>query len=81
MKNIKYFIFSSSCATYGDPRKIPIDESHPCSPINPYGRSKKMVEEILQDFSSAYGMKFVSLRYFNAAGADPDAETGEKHDP
>jgi len=80
-KNIKYFIFSSTCATYGNPNKIPIDEGHPRSPINPYGRSKKMIEEILEDYNSAYGLKFVSLRYFNAAGADPDGETGENHDP
>ncbi len=80
-KNIKYFIFSSTCATYGNPNKIPIDEIHPRSPINPYGRSKKMIEEILEDYNNAYGLKFVSLRYFNAAGADPDGETGENHDP
>jgi UDP-glucose 4-epimerase len=79
--NIKYFIFSSTCATYGNPEKIPIDESHPQSPINPYGRSKLMIEEILEDYNSAYGLKFVSLRYFNAAGADPDGETGENHYP
>ena len=79
--NIKYFIFSSTCATYGNPNKIPIDEGHPRSPINPYGRSKKMIEDILEDYSNAYGLKFISLRYFNAAGADPDGETGEKHDP
>ena len=80
-KNIKYFIFSSTCATYGNPKKIPLDESHPLFPINPYGRSKRMIEEILQDFNRAYGLKFVSLRYFNAAGADPDSDTGENHDP
>jgi len=79
--NIKYFIFSSTCATYGNPNKIPIDEDHPRSPINPYGRSKKMIEEILEDYSDAYDLKFISLRYFNAAGADPDGETGENHDP
>ena len=79
--NIKYFIFSSTCATYGNPNRIPIDEDHPRSPINPYGRSKKMIEDILEDYNRAYGLKFVSLRYFNAAGADPDGETGENHDP
>ncbi len=79
--NINYFIFSSTCATYGNPNRIPIDEDHPQSPINPYGRSKKMIEEILEDYSRAYGLKFTSLRYFNAAGADPDGETGENHDP
>jgi len=79
--NIKYFIFSSTCATYGNPKKIPIDEGHPQFPINPYGRSKKMIEEILEDYSNSYDLKFISLRYFNAAGADPDGETGENHDP
>ena len=74
-------IFSSTCATYGMPQHIPIPEDHPQNPINPYGRSKLMIEWILQDFAAAYGIKFVSLRYFNAAGADPDAEIGEKHDP
>lgn len=75
------FIFSSSCATYGIPEQIPITEEHPQNPINPYGRTKLMVEEILKDCDRAYGMKYVSLRYFNAAGADPDAEIGEWHDP
>ncbi|MFC1669846.1 UDP-glucose 4-epimerase GalE [Spirochaetota bacterium] len=79
--NIKNFIFSSSCATYGTPEKIPIPEDHPQNPINPYGRGKLMVEQILDDYSRAYNMKYVSLRYFNAAGADPDIETGEWHDP
>ena len=83
MKNcsIDKIIFSSTCATYGMPDKIPIDENHPQYPINPYGRSKLMIEWILQDFAAAYDLKFVSLRYFNAAGADPDAEIGEDHDP
>jgi UDP-glucose 4-epimerase len=79
--DIRHFIFSSSCATYGIPEKIPIDESHPQNPISPYGKSKYMVEEILKDYSSAYPFDFMSLRYFNAAGADPDGEIGEKHDP
>jgi len=74
-------IFSSTCATYGMPQQIPIPEDHPQHPINPYGRSKLMVEWILKDFAEAYGLKFVSLRYFNAAGADPDAEIGENHKP
>ncbi len=78
---IDKIIFSSTCATYGMPDKIPIDENHPQNPINPYGRSKLMIEWILQDFAAAYHLKFVSLRYFNAAGADPDAEIGENHDP
>jgi UDP-glucose 4-epimerase len=79
--NIQYFIFSSSCATYGEPIEIPITERHPQNPITPYGRSKLMVEQILKDFSNAYGLKYVSLRYFNAAGADPDGEVGEDHRP
>jgi len=80
-KGIDYFIFSSSCATYGNPEKIPIDEKHPQKPISPYGKSKFFVEEILKDYAHAYGLKFISLRYFNAAGADPDCEIGEKHEP
>jgi UDP-glucose-4-epimerase GalE len=79
--SIDKIIFSSTCATYGMPDQIPIDEKHPQNPINPYGRSKLMIEWILQDFATAYDLKFVSLRYFNAAGADPDAEIGEDHDP
>lgn len=79
--NCNYFIFSSTCATYGEPQYIPIDEKHPQKPINPYGQSKLMVEKILNDYSNAYGLKYVSLRYFNAAGADIDAEIGENHNP
>ena len=79
--DIQYFIFSSTCATYGNPRKIPIDEKHPQNPINPYGKTKRMIEEILDDYGAAYGPKYTSLRYFNAAGADPDGEIGEDHDP
>jgi UDP-glucose-4-epimerase GalE len=78
---IDKMIFSSTCATYGMPEQIPIGEDHPQCPINPYGRGKLMIEWILQDFTTAYDLKFVSLRYFNAAGADPDAEIGEDHDP
>jgi UDP-glucose 4-epimerase len=78
---VRHFIFSSSCATYGDPLKIPIPEDHPLNPINPYGRSKLMVEQMLADFSAAYGLRYVSMRYFNAAGADPDGDIGEWHDP
>jgi len=78
---IDKIIFSSTCATYGMPKKIPISENHPQNPINPYGRSKLMIEWMLQDFAAAYHLKYVSLRYFNAAGADPDAEIGENHDP
>jgi UDP-glucose 4-epimerase len=78
---IDKIIFSSTCATYGIPEQIPIPENHPQNPINPYGRSKLMIEWILQDFAAAYELRFVSLRYFNAAGSDPDAEIGEDHDP
>jgi UDP-arabinose 4-epimerase len=78
---IDKLIFSSTCATYGMPEQIPIAEDHPQNPINPYGRSKLMIEWILKDFAAAYDLKYVSLRYFNAAGADPDAEIGEDHDP
>lgn len=80
-KNVSSFIFSSSCATYGEPVEIPITEKHPQNPINPYGRTKLMVEQILDDFRNAYGLESVSLRYFNAAGADPDGEIGEDHRP
>jgi len=79
--NIDKIIFSSTCATYGMPEQIPIYESHPQNPINPYGRSKIIIEWALKDFAAAYDLKFVSLRYFNAAGADPDGEIGEDHDP
>jgi len=75
------FIFSSSAAIFGNPKYIPIDEIHPKNPINPYGKSKLMVEEILKDFESAYGLKCVSFRYFNAAGHDPDGELSERHNP
>ena len=77
----RYFIFSSTCATYGNPKIIPISEDHPQLPINPYGQSKLMVETILRDYAKSYGMSYVSLRYFNAAGADPDGEIGEEHNP
>jgi UDP-glucose 4-epimerase len=74
-------IFSSSCATYGNPQEIPITEDHPQNPVNPYGASKLMVERILRDFDRAYGLRSVIFRYFNAAGADPDGEIGEWHEP
>lgn len=78
---VKYFVFSSTCATYGIPMEIPITEEHPQNPINPYGRSKLMIEQILKDYEHAYGIKHINLRYFNAAGADPDLEIGEWHEP
>jgi UDP-glucose 4-epimerase len=79
--NCNKLIFSSSAAIFGDPDYVPIDEEHPKRPINPYGRSKLMVEEILKDFESAYGLKYVSFRYFNAAGHDPKGELSERHNP
>ena len=79
--NIKKFIFSSTCATYGIPKSVPIPEDHPQSPINPYGATKLMVERILADFGTAYGLKSVCFRYFNAAGADPNGRLGEDHNP
>ena len=78
---VKHFIFSSTAAVYGDPIRVPIDEEHPKAPINPYGRSKWMVEQVLGDFDRAYGLKSVCLRYFNAAGADPAGRVGERHEP
>ena len=78
---VKRFIFSSSAAVYGDPHTVPIPEDHSKDPINPYGRTKWMVEQILADYDQAYGLKSVSLRYFNAAGADPAGELGERHEP
>ena len=78
---IKHIVFSSSCAVYGMPNEIPIPEGHALDPISPYGRSKMMIEYLLEDFSQAYDMKNISLRYFNAAGADVDGEIGENHNP
>jgi UDP-glucose 4-epimerase len=75
------FIFSSTCATYGNPQSIPITEDHPQQPINPYGAGKLAIERVLQDYDPAYGMKSVIFRYFNAAGADPDGMFGEDHNP
>ncbi len=74
-------VFSSSCAVYGYPETLPLRENHPRNPINPYGRTKLSIEYALQDFGQAYGINAFSLRYFNAAGADPQAEIGETHDP
>lgn len=74
-------VFSSTAAAYGEPLYTPINEQHPTNPLNPYGRSKLMVEHMLADFDSAYGQKYIALRYFNAAGADPQARIGENHDP
>jgi len=79
--NIKKFIFSSTAAVYGHPERIPIKEDDPKNPINPYGRSKWMVEQILEDYDKAYGLKSIRFRYFNAAGADEETEIGEAHNP
>jgi UDP-arabinose 4-epimerase len=76
-----HIVFSSTCATYGVPQSLPIPEDHPQHPINPYGWSKLMIEQILRDYEHAYGVTHAALRYFNAAGADPDGEIGEDHDP
>jgi UDP-glucose 4-epimerase len=78
---IQRFIFSSTAATFGEPQYTPIDESHPQAPINPYGQSKWMVEKILADYGRAFGLRSMVLRYFNAAGADPLGELGERHEP
>ena len=78
---VQKFIFSSTAATFGEPQYTPIDERHPQQPINPYGRSKRMIEEVLADYDAAYGLKSVCLRYFNAAGADPEGQLGERHEP
>lgn len=75
------FIFSSTAAIFGEPQSARIDEAHPKAPINPYGRTKLMVEQVLEDYDRAYGLKSVCLRYFNAAGADPEGELGERHEP
>ena len=74
-------VFSSTCATYGIPHTIPIQENHEQRPINPYGWSKLMIEQIMRDYERAYGIRNASLRYFNVAGADPEGEIGEDHDP
>lgn len=79
--DIKYFVFSSTAATFGEPIHPKIDESHPQNPINPYGNTKLMVEKILADFDTAYGLKATALRYFNASGADDSGEIGESHNP
>lgn len=78
---VNRFIFSSTCATYGIPQSVPITEETPQAPVNPYGKTKLIVEGILKDFATAYGLKFVAFRYFNAAGGDPQGRVGERHDP
>ncbi len=78
---VRDIVFSSTCATYGEPRAVPIAEDHPQHPVSPYGESKFMVERILHWYQGAYDVRYAALRYFNAAGADPDGEVGEDHDP
>lgn len=79
--HVNILVFSSSCATYGVPEQLPITEDMPQRPINPYGRTKWMAEQIFEDYKNAYGLQYCCLRYFNAAGADPDGEIGESHMP
>jgi UDP-glucose-4-epimerase GalE len=78
---VEIFIFSSTCATYGNPEYMPLDENHPQNPINPYGASKLMLERVLADYSHAYGLKYAALRYFNASGCSLDGKIGEDHNP
>lgn len=78
---VRHLVFSSTAAVYGEPNAVPIDERHPLRPVNPYGRSKLMVEDVIADVSHATGLRYAALRYFNAAGADPDGELSENHDP
>ena len=79
--DVKHLIFSSTAAVFGEPQYLPIDELHPTHPVNPYGRSKRMIEQVLEDYELAFGIKSVCLRYFNAAGADPASLLGERHNP
>ena len=79
--HVSKIVFSSTCATYGEPQYIPMDEAHPQNPINPYGRTKLMIERIFDDYERAYGLKHIALRYFNAAGASADSSIGESHQP
>ena len=78
---VRHFVFSSTAAIFGNPVRVPIDEAHPQAPINPYGRSKWLIEQMLPDCDRAHGLRSACLRYFNAAGADPEGRLGERHDP
>ncbi len=79
--DVKKIVFSSTCAVYGEPKYTPIDENHSLNPINPYGKTKLMVEQIFADYATAYGLKYIALRYFNASGASIDSTIGESHSP
>lgn len=79
--NVKRIVFSSTCATYGNPTYVPVDEKHPQNPVSPYGMSKLMVEKIMEDYDRAYGLKSIKLRYFNVAGCDKECRIGEWHEP
>ncbi|MCX7351410.1 MAG: UDP-glucose 4-epimerase GalE, partial [Alphaproteobacteria bacterium] len=81
MAGTQNLVVSSTCATYGQPKNMPITEETPQEPLNPYGQSKLMMEQMCSDFSSAHGFHYMALRYFNACGCDPEGETGERHDP
>ena len=81
LHEVRHLVFSSTAAIFGEPAYVPIDEKHPAQPVNPYGRSKLMVEQMLADFDHAHGLKSACLRYFNAAGADPEGRIGERHEP
>ena len=78
--NVKKIVFSSTCATYGEPKYVPLDENHPQNPINPYGQTKLMIEKIMDDYDRAYNLKSIRLRYFNVAGANNEAKIGEWHE-
>jgi UDP-glucose-4-epimerase GalE len=80
-RGVRVLIFSSSCATYGQPEYVPLDERHPQRPINPYGETKLAVERMIEAFGNAYGLRYALLRYFNAAGADAEGRIGEVHEP
>ena len=80
-EGVKNLVFSSTCAIYGDPERLPLNEDLPKRPVSVYGRTKLMCEQMLEDVSRAHGLNFAALRYFNAAGADPDGEIGEEHEP
>jgi UDP-glucose-4-epimerase GalE len=78
---VNTLVFSSSCSVYGPPFDGLLTEDHPCQPISPYARTKRMMEDVMEDMAGSSGLKYVALRYFNAAGADPEAEVGERHNP